>query len=125
MRDEREAQEPMAAGAAEWLIHVQSTADAASTSPGSPPLIQLAMRGQFPGHSAGRSEWIHWLRGPFLRLNALHTLGRALHSHDALRLNPTPFPLRANDRWIGRRSTSTCGPDPRPDHQGNGSTCSR
>ena len=46
MRDEREAQEPMAAGAAEWLIHVQSTADAASTSPGSPPLIQLAMRGQ-------------------------------------------------------------------------------
>ena len=59
MRDEREAQEPMAAGAAEWLDHVQSTADAASTSPGSLPLIQLAMRGQFPGHSAGRSEWIH------------------------------------------------------------------
>ena len=57
------------------------------------------MRGQFPGHSAGRSEWIHVFRVemPFLRLNALHTLGRALHLHDALRLNPTPFPLRAKD----------------------------
>ena len=37
MRDEREAQEATAAGAAEWLDHVQSTAAAASTWPGSPP----------------------------------------------------------------------------------------
>ena len=74
VRDEREAQEPMAAGAAEWLIHVQSTADAASTSPGSLPLIQLAMRGQFPGHSAGRSEWIHRFEMPFFTIKCVaHT----------------------------------------------------
>ena len=80
------------------------------------------MRGQFPGHSAGRSEWIHVFRVemPFLRLNALHTLGRALHLHDALRLNPTPFPLRAKD------PIEPCAP-PLVDRtdQGNGSTCSR
>ena len=78
------------------------------------------MRGQFPGHSAGRSEWIHVFRVemPFLRLNALHTLGRALHLHDALRLNPTPFPLRANDRIKPSEHLD------RTD-QGNGSTCSR
>ena len=53
MRDEREAQEPMAAGAAEWLIHVQSTADAASTSPGLFPYFNWLCAASSQGPAQG------------------------------------------------------------------------
>lgn len=66
--------------------------------PGLLPEFNWLCAASSKGTAQGVASGVHWLRCPFLRLNALHTLGRALHSHDALRLNPTPFPLRANDR---------------------------